>query len=213
MDAAAAPFVSAQVKAVIRAILTPSSELFNPYDLVWERTTKPLVVYRGQCNESKKNIPRIGDNPLEISLEYGRPISTSKQLTDAIWAFACKPGGRLFQINVVPGVPIADLQKSVNGNDFSKEVFQFLKDELPAGSGWANASVGQLRAVFFKKLNEEKEVLLGRAGVFKKESGEIEDWASDEVAQDGKTMYVTGFFPKRAGRRRTRRGRKSSRRR
>jgi hypothetical protein len=107
------------------------------------------------------------------------------------------------------------LSESVEKADLSKEVFQFLKDELPADSGLKKMSLAQLRAIFLKKLAEEKEVLLDpNSGIFKKESGEIDDWTSEEVARGDKTVYVTGFFPKKAGRRRaTRRQRRRATRR
>jgi hypothetical protein len=210
MDANAPVFVPAKVKAVIRYILNPRSPLFNMADLVPTVTTEEMVLYRGQCGQSDKKIPRLGNNPLEISLAYGRPISTSAQLSPAIWKFACKPEGRLFEIHVTRGVTVYILSKSLEKADLSRDVFQFIKDELPADSGYKNRSVAQIRAAFFKKLAEEKEVLLDpNSGIFKKESGEIEDWTSDEVARGDKTVYVTGFFPKKAGRRRaTRRQRR-----
>jgi len=201
--------VPAKVKAVIRYILNSRSPLFNMADLVSTVTTEEMTLYRGQCAESTKKIPRIGNNPLEISLAYGRPISTSAELSPAIWKFACKPNGRLFEIHVARGVTVYILSESVEKADLSKEVFQFLKDELPDDSGYKNRSVAQIRAVFFKKLAEEKEVLLDpNSGIFKKESGEIEDWTSEEVARGDKTVYVTGFFPKKAGRRRATRRRR-----
>ena len=209
MDGDAPVFVPAKVKAVIRYILNPRSPLFNMADLVSTVTTGETVLYRGQCDESDKKIPRLGNNPLEISLAYGRPISTSAQLSPAIWKFACKPNGRLFEIHVTRGVTVYILSKSLEKADLSKEVFQFIKDELPDDSGYKTMSVAQIRAIFFKKLAEEKEVLFDpNSGIFRKESGEAEDWTSEEVARGDKTVDVTGFFPKKAGRRRATRRRR-----
>ena len=190
--------------------MTPSSDKFNPHALKWTATKSPIVLYRGQCGHSSKNIPRVGSNPLEISLQYGKPVSTSRELTDKIRDFSCKPpSGRLFQIHVVPGVLVADLRDSLNGYDVNNDaVFQFLKDELPTTSLWKTKTLAQLRAAFFATLGKEKEVLLDPfMGRFLKESGEPEDWSSPEV--DG--VYVTGFFPKKAGRRRTLRSRRKKR--
>jgi hypothetical protein len=201
--------VPEHVKAVIRYVMTPSSNKFNPYALVWTTTSSRIVVHRGQCAQSAKNIPRVGSNPLEISLQYGKPISTSRVMTDKIREFSCKPDGRLFEIHVVPGVLVADLRDSLKGYDVNNDaVFQFLKDELPTTSMWKTKSLGQLRAAFFATLGKEKEVLLDPfMGRFLKESGEPEDWSSPEV----NGVYVTGFFPKKAGRRRTLRSRRKKR--
>ena len=201
MDPAANTIVPERVKAVIRYVMNPSSDKFKSVDLVWKITTAPLVVYRGQCAQSTKNIPRVGNNPREISLVYRKPISTSEKLTDKIRAFSCKPGGRLFEIHVVPGVKVAVLRESLRGYDVNKdEVFQFLKNELPDSSAWKTHTLAQLRATFFRTLSSEQEVLLDpSAGRFLKESGDPEDWQSPEV----NGVYVTGFFPKKGGRRRT----------
>ena len=195
-------FVPDRVMAVIRRVMNQSSTKFNPSFLVWTATKSPLVLYRGQCGRSSKNIPRVGTNPLEISMNYGQPISTSRVMTDKIRGFSCKPNGRLFEIHVVPGVLVADLRDSLKGYDVNNDaVFQFLKDELPDTSMWQTMSLAQLRAGFFKTLSDEQEVLLDPfAGRFLKESGEPENWRSPEV----NGVYVTGFFPKkRGGRRRT----------
>ena len=202
-------FVPDRVMAVIRRVMNQASAKFNPSFLVWEATKSPLVLYRGQCGHSSKNIPRVGTNPLEISTNYGQPISTSRAMTDKIREFSCKPDGRLFEIHVVPGVLVADLRDSLKGYDVNNDaVFQFLKDELPATSMWKTKSLAQLRAGFFKTLSDEQEVLLDPfAGRFRKESGEPEDWRSPEV----NGVYVTGFFPKKAGRRRTLRSRRKRR--
>ena len=202
-------FVPDRVMAVIRRVMNQASAKFNPSFLVWEATKSPLVLYRGQCGHSSKNIPRVGTNPLEISTNYGQPISTSRAMTDKIREFSCKPDGRLFEIHVVPGVLVADLRDSLKGYDVNNDaVFQFLKDELPTTSMWKTKSLAQLRAGFFKTLSDEQEVLLDPfAGRFRKESGEPEDWRSPEV----NGVYVTGFFPKKAGRRRTLRSRRKRR--
>ena len=209
MDSAAKVFVPDRVMAVIRRVMNQASAKFNPSFLVWEATKSPLVLYRGQCGHSSKNIPRVGTNPLEISTNYGQPISTSRAMTDKIREFSCKPDGRLFEIHVVPGVLVADLRDSLKGYDVNNDaVFQFLKDELPATSMWKTKSLAQLRAGFFKTLSDEQEVLLDPfAGRFRKESGEPEDWSSPEV----NGVYVTGFFPKKGGRRRTLRSRRKRR--
>jgi len=211
MDPNAKAFVPVpeRVKAVIRYVMNPSSDKFNPYALAWTTTPSRIVVYRGQCAQSTKNIPRVGSNPREISLAYGKPISTSRELTDKIRGFSCKPDGRLFEIHVVPGVRIADLRDSLKGYDVNSDAtFEFLTDELPPSSAWKTKSLGQLRAAFFATLGKEKEVLLDPfAGRFLKESGEPEDWSSPEV----NGVYVTGFFPKKAGRRRTLRSRRKKR--
>jgi hypothetical protein len=201
--------VPERVKAVIRYVMTPSSDKFNPYALKWTTIGDGVVVYRGQCAHSTKNIPRVGSNPREISLAYGKPISTSRELTDKIRGFSCKPDGRLFEIHVVPGVRIADLRDSLKWYDVNNDaVFQFLKDELPDTSIWKTKSLAQLRAGFFATLGKEKEVLLDPyTGQFLKESGDPEDWSSPEV----NGVYVTGFFPKKAGRRRTLRSRRKKR--
>lgn len=198
-------FVPDRVKAVIRHVMNPTSPKFNPSFLVWESTKSPLVLYRGQCGRSSKNIPRIGSSPLEIS-NYGKPISTSMTLTDKIKRFACEPpNGRIFEIHVVPGVPVARLRDSLNGHNVTEAVFQFLKDELPDTSYYKKKSLEQIRRAFFSILMKENEVLLDPSkGRFLKESGESEDWKSDEI--DGK--YVTGFFPNKGGRRRTLRSRR-----
>ena len=131
-------------------------------------------------------------------------------MTDKIREFSCKPpDGRLFEIHVAPGVLVADLWVSLKGYDVNNDaVFQFLKDELPPSSAWKTKSLAQLRAGFFATLGKEKEVLLDpSAGQFLKESGEPEDWSSPEV----NGVYVTGFFPKKAGRRRTLRSRRKKR--
>jgi len=156
-----------------------------------------------------KSIPRVGSNPLEISLAYGMPISTSRELTDKIREFSCKPSGRLFKIHVVPGVRIADLRDSLKGYDVNTDAtFEFLRDELPPSSVWKTKSLGQLRAAFFATLGKEKEVLLDPSmGRFLKESGDPEDWSSPEVND----VYVTGFFPQKAGRRHTMRSRRKKR--
>ena len=195
-------FVPDRVMAVIRRVMNQSSTEFNPSFLMWTATTSPIVLYRGQCGRSSKNIPRVGTNPLEISTNYGQPISTSRAMTDKIRGFSCKPNGRLFEIHVVPGVLVADLRVSLRGYDVNNDaVFQFLKDELPGTSMWKTKSLAELRAGFFKTLSSEQEVLLDpSAGRFLKESGEPENWRSPEV----NGVYVTGFFPKkRGGRRRT----------
>ena len=209
MDSATRVFVPDRVMAVIRRVMNPSSTKFNPSLLMWTATKSPIVLYRGQCGHSSKNIPRVGTNPLEISTNYGQPISTSRAMTDKIREFSCKPDGRLFEIHVVPGVLIADLRVSLRGYDVNNDaVFQFLKDELPDTSIWKTKSLAQLRAGFFKTLSSEQEVLLDpSAGQFLKESGEPEDWSSPEV----NGVYVTGFFPKKAGRRRTLRSRRKRR--
>ena len=202
MDSAAKVFVPDRVMAVIRRVMNQSSTEFNPSFLMWTATTSPIVLYRGQCGRSSKNIPRVGTNPLEISTNYGQPISTSRAMTDKIRGFSCKPNGRLFEIHVVPGVLVADLRVSLRGYDVNNDaVFQFLKDELPGTSMWKTKSLAELRAGFFKTLSSEQEVLLDpSAGRFLKESGEPENWRSPEV----NGVYVTGFFPKkRGGRRRT----------
>ena len=200
MDPAANTFVPERIRAVIRYVMNPSSDKFNPSVLKWETTTHKRVLYRGQCDHSTKNIPRVGNNPLEISLERGKPISTSENLTDKIRAFSCNPGGRLFEIHVVPGVRIAKLSDSIKGYTITPETFQFLRDELPASSAWKTKSPGELRTAFFARLGKEKEVLIDpSAGRFLKESGDPEDWQSPEV----NGVYVTGFFPKKGGRRRT----------
>ena len=202
-------FVPDRVMAVIRRVMNQASAKFNSSFLVWEATKFPLVLYRGQCGRSSKNIPRVGTNPLEISTNYGEPISTSRAMTDKIREFSCKPNGRLFEIHVVPGVLVADLRDSLKGYDVNNDaVFQFLKDELPTTSMWKTKSLAQLRAGFFKTLSDEQEVLLDPfVGRFRKESGEPEDWISPEV----NGVYVTGFFPKKAGRRRTLRSRRKRR--
>jgi len=209
MNADAALYVPEQVKAVIRHVLNPSSSDFNSSALKWKTITEPLVLYRGQCSESKKAIPRVGNNPLEISSQYGKVISTSMTLTDKIKRFACEPpNGRIFEIHVVPGVPVARLQDSLNGHNVTEAVFQFLKDELPDTSYYKKKSLEQIRGAFFSTLMKENEVLLDPSkGRFLKESGESEDWKSDEI--DGK--YVTGFFPNKGGRRRTLRSRRKKR--
>lgn len=208
MNADAALYVPEKVKAVIRYVLNPSSDKFNMSALDWKTTTEPLVLYRGQCSESKKAIARVGNNPLEISLQYGKVISTSASLTPKIKAFACKPNGRMFEIHVVPGVPVARLRDSLNGYNVTEAVFQFLKNELLDTSYYKNKSLEEIRAAFFSTLMKENEVLLDPSkGRFLKESGEPEDWRSPEV--DGK--YVTGFFPKKGGRRRTLRSRRKRR--
>jgi hypothetical protein len=212
MDPNAKAFVPdlERVKAVIRYVMNPSSDKFNPYALAWTTTPSRIVVYRGQCAQSTKNIPRVGSSPLEISLAYGKPISTSRAMTDKIRGFACKPNGRLFEIHVVPGVLVADLRDSLKGYDDvnTDATFEFLRDELPPSSAWKTKSLGQLRAGFFKTLSDEQEVLLNPfAGWFRKESGEPEDWMSPEV----NGVYVTGFFPQKAGRRRTLRSRRKRR--
>ena len=201
MDSATRVFVPERVRAVIWRVMNPSSDKFKSVDLVWKITTAPLVVYRGQCGHSSKNIPRVGTNPLEISTNYGQPISTSRAMTDKIREFSCKPDGRLFEIHVVPGVLVADLRDSLKGYDVNNDaVFQFLKDELPITSMWKTKSLAQLRAGFFKTLSDEQEVLLDPTkGWFRKESGDPENWRSPEV----NGVYVTGFFPKKGGRRRT----------
>jgi hypothetical protein len=209
MDSAAKVFVPDRVMAVIRRVMNQASNKFNPSFLLWEATKSPLVLYRGQCGHSSKNIPRVGTNPLEISTNYGQPISTGRSMTDKIRDFSCKPDGRLFEIHVAPGVLVADLRVSLKGYDVNNDaVFQFLKDELPTTSMWKTKSLAQLRAGFFKTLSDEQEVLLDpSAGQFLKESGEPEDWSSPEV----NGVYVTGFFPKKAGRRRTLRSRRKKR--
>jgi hypothetical protein len=209
MDSAAKVFVPDRVMAVIRCVMNQASSKFNPSFLVWTATKTPIVLYRGQCGHSSKNIPRVGTNPLEISTNYGQPISTSRAITDKIMEFSCKPDGRLFEIHVAPGVLVADLRVSWKGYDVNNDaVYQFLKDELPATSMWKPKSLAQLRAGFFKTLSDEQEVLLDpSAGQFLKESGEPEDWSSPEV----NGVYVTGFFPKKAGRRRTLRSRRKKR--
>jgi hypothetical protein len=130
-------------------------------------------------------------------------------MTDKIRGFACKPYGRVFEIHVVPGVIVADLRVSLRGYDVNNDaVFRFLKDELPATSMWKTKSLAQLRAGFFKTLSDEQEVLLyPSVGRFLKESGEPENWSSPEV----NGVYVTGFFPQKAGRRRTLRSRRKRR--
>jgi len=207
-NAAAFVPIPEKVKAVIRRVLNPSSDKFVPSALIWKITTKPLVLYRGQCGKSTKAISRVGNNSLEISSQYGKPISTSASLTSKIQAFACKPDGRMFEIHVVPGVLVARLQDSINGYNVDKATFQFLKDELPDRSAYKNMSLDQILAAFFRTLKTENEVLLDLSkGVFRKESGEPEDWMSPEM--DGK--YVTGFFPINGGRRRTLRSRRKKR--
>jgi hypothetical protein len=211
MDPNAKAFVPVpeRVKAVIRYVMNPISPEFKISDIVWTTTKSELTVYRGQCAQSTKNIPRVGSNPLEISLAYGKPISTSRELTDKIREFSCRPSGRLFEIHVVPGIRIADLRDSLKGYDVNADAtFEFLRDELPPSSAWKTKSPAQLRAGFFATLGKEKEVLLDpSAGRFLKESGEPEDWSSPEV----NGVYVTGFFPKKAGRRRTLRSRRKKR--
>jgi hypothetical protein len=210
MNPNAKPFVPVpeRVKAVIRRVMTPSSDKFDLSALKWTTTTSPLVVYRGQCAQTTKAIPRVGNNPLEISLQYGKPISTSKEVTTKINGFACKPNGRLFEIHVVPGVLVADLGNSLREYNVDESTFQFLKDELPNTSGYNKLSLKQIRAAFFGTLAKEQEVLLDPSkGIFRNELGETEDWKSPEV--DGK--YVTGFFPTKGGRRHTLRSRRKKR--
>ena len=208
MDPKAAVFVPENVKMVIRHVLNPSSNDFNSSNLVWKTTTEPLVLYRGQCSESIKAIPRIGNNPLEISLEYGKVISTSTILTDKIKRFACKPNGRMFEIHVDPGVPIARLKESLIGYTVNEAAFQFLKDELPDTSYYKKKSLNQIRGAFFSTLMKENEVLLDPSkGRFLKKTGEDEDWSSPEVDE----KYVTRFALKAGGRRRTLRSRRKKR--
>jgi len=211
MNPNAKPFVPVpeHVKAVIRRVMTPSSDKFDLSALKWTTTTSPLVVYRGQCAQTTKAIPRVGNSPLEISLQYGKPISTSRELTDKIRDFSCKPpSGRLFQIHVVPGVRIAELRDSLREYNVDESTFQFLKDELPNTSGYNKLSLKQIRAAFFGTLAKEQEVLLDPSkGIFRNERGETENWKSPEV----NGVYVTGFFPKKAGRRHTLRSRRKKR--
>ena len=153
-----------RVKAAIRYVLNPRSPAFNIEDLVWSEVQpgQELVVYRGQCAVSEKNIPRLGDNPLAISTAYGRPISTSMILNQHIEEFACRyPGGRIFEIHLTPGTKYASIKDSLKDFDVNRnEVFQFLKDELPETSGYKKKSLAQLRGGFFYILAREKEILL-----------------------------------------------------
>jgi len=200
MNSDADIYIPPAVKAVIRYVLNPTSKFFNPSDLKWRTLQSPMVVYRGQCDTNMKHIPITGNNPLELSTAYGKPISTSVVLTDDIRRFACKPNGRLFKINLLPGIRVARLRDSLGSYDVNKdEAFVFLKRELPNTSLWNLKSLGQLRASFFSKLKREQEVLVDpTSGIFRKETGDVEDWSSPEA-----DFYETGFFPKKAGRRRT----------
>jgi len=204
MDPNVKVFVPNRVKAVIRRVMNPTSPRFKISDLVWTTTKSELTVYRGQCAQSPKNIPRIGSNPFEIS-NYGKPISTSRELTDKIRGFSCKPNGRIFEIHVVSGVRIADLRDSLKGYDVNTDAaFEFFRDELPPSSVWKTKSLGQLRAAFFSTLGKEKEILLDLS------TGQFlnEDWKSPEV----NGVYVTKLYPlPKGGRRRTLRSRRKKR--
>jgi hypothetical protein len=204
MDPNAKVFVPDRVKAVIRHVMNPTSPKFKISDLVWTIPKSNITVYRGQCAQSPKNIPRVGSNPFEIS-NYGKPISTSRKITDKIRAFSCKPNGRLFKIDVVPGVRIADLQVSLRGYNVNTDAaFEFFRDELPPSSVWKKKSLGELRAAFFSTLGNEKEILLDLS------TGQFlnEDWKSPEV----NGVYMTKLYPlPKSGRRRTLRSRRKKR--
>lgn len=210
MDPKAAVFVPVpeRVKMVIRRVLYYQSPKFDLTALVSKPAPAGTVLYRGQCAESTKNIPRIGNNPLEISLDYGKPISTSLVITPKIKKFACKPKGRMFEIHVDEGVPIAELSESIKGYTFTPETFQFLKAELPDGSSYKALPLNRMLGIFFSILKSEREVLLDPTkGRFLKPSGEDEDWSSPEVDE----KYVTRFALKAGGRRRTLRSRRKKR--
>lgn len=189
------------VKAVIRYILNPYSPEFRLEDLTWATASQEMIVYRGQCNVSTKNIPRLGENPLQISTAYNRPISTSLVLNQHIEQFACAhPGGRIFEISIAPGVRYSYLRNSLRGFDVNRdEVFQFLKDELPVGSYYKTKSLGQIRAAFFSRLSKEQEVVLDPRGiVFTTQTGAPESWSGPmtktlvyEVDSRGKPTGMT----------------------
>jgi hypothetical protein len=193
--------IPAHVKAAIRYILNPQSPMFNIDDLKWTTSQQIIVVYRGQCNVSAKNIPRLGSNPLEISTNYKRPISTTLVLNQYIEQFACaQPGGRIFEIHVTPGVKYAFLSNSVQGFDINRdEVFQFLKDELAPGHFFKTKSLGQIRAAFFSRLSKEREVVFDpRTIAFVNEAGSPETWDGpstksvlQEVDKRGKPTGIT----------------------
>ena len=171
--------VPPRVKAVIRYVLNPRSPNFRIEDLAWTTAIQEIVVYRGQCNVSTKNIPRLGDNALEISTLHGRPISTALVLNQKIEDFACAfPGGRIFEIHLMPGTKYSYLSNSIGGFDVNRdEVFQFLKDELPEGAYYKTKSLGQIRAAFFNILGREREVVLDPTTiVFLKEDRSPETW-------------------------------------
>lgn len=179
--------VPANVKAAIRYILNPQSPTFVLNDLVWKEVQpgEELVVYRGQCNVSTKNIPRLGDNPLQISTVYERPISTSRILNQHIEEFACQsPNGRIFEIHLTPGTPYANVKESLEGFEVNRdEVFAFLKDELPETNQYKSKSLAQIRGAFFNTLSREKELLLDpRKIVFVKEDKTPETW-DNEMSQ------------------------------
>lgn len=179
MNGNAPEFIPARVKAAIRYVLNPRSPHFRLEDLAWTTATQELVVYRGQCNVSTKNIPRVGNNPLEISTLHARPISTALVLNQHIEEFACAfPGGRIFEIHIMPGTKYCYINNSIGGFDVNRdEVFQFLKDELSVGQYYKTKSLAQIRAGFFNILSREREIVLDPSSiVFVKEDRSPETW-------------------------------------
>jgi hypothetical protein len=213
---------------IIRQVMTPRSRFLDLSCLPWVvccepkrtldgRTVKAVgfEVFRGQSSntETKPGIPRVGVDPFEIRLIPGKAISTSTTLTPHIREFAAPPG-RMYLINVVPGVEYVSLREAVRKmGTIAKEDFDFLQKELPAGHAYKDLSLQALWSVFFKLLITENEVLLKpSSGVFHAESGP-ETWDREEAfvyvtmattPPETVRVYETGFYPNSAvGRGRT----------
>ena len=212
-----------ELQMIIRQVMTPRSKHLDISCLPWvtccapDKVTGHVVgfeVFRGQSSNMavKLGIPRVGKNPFEIQILPDRPLSTSKELNSHILNFAASPG-RMFMINVVPGIDYVSIRDAIKKQTIVEEDFTFLYDELPEGHAYKARSPEELRRGFFQLVYKENEVLLKpSSGVFSAEDGP-ETWDRKEafrsirVTKSNGTpldieVYETGFFPQK-GRGRT----------
>ena len=219
---------------ILQYVLDMPSKKYDLSKLPWVVSTG-FVVYRGQSgsSESKPGIPRKGFNPYEISMGFGAPISTSRQLTPRILQFSFPAPGRIFKIHVMPGVRYVSIKDAVGGSIEDPEVFEVLKKSLPEGHAYKEKSASDLLGLFNDIIDREDEVLLDLKGTeFRNAGGGLETWDGKEGDlvfsmgkdtkgkprrfQNDKGQYVTSLpvkiyetylLPKAAGGRRGSRGR------
>ena len=184
------------LRPIVKYVLSPSSVKLE--DLPWKEccdetiggTRVGFVVYRGQSGATASSIPRVGKTPMEIRLDFGRPLSTSTQLNQHIESFAAPPG-RIFLIHVTPGVRYVDIRKTLRDpkvgaflDSYRDLFFKSIQDGFPVENRLKTQSVSQVMGEFWRRIAKENEVILDpRDAEFRSELGP-ETWDRRDGSKD-----------------------------
>lgn len=197
----------AGLRAVVNYVLSPTSVKLE--DLPWRTCCDEVVegrmvgfpVYRAQSTKPRFRTVKGNFDPYAIQTNLGRPISTSQTLNAHVVSFSA-PAGRVFKINLTPGVKYVDVVKTAEGarskidnDEYFKDVLEKLPDTNTYKKGsdrYPPATAESLRANFWDIVKKENEIILSPENAyFRSEKTRLEPWNRQNSEYDNATQLVT----------------------